>query len=73
MDGVKIPFLDTVKFLGVTLDKKINWKTLIDNKTAVCKKLMDMIKSNLRGMQASKCVQTQQNPTYNTGHKICTQ
>ena len=30
MDRVKIPFLDSVKYLGVTLDNKINWKTHID-------------------------------------------
>ena len=53
MDGMKIPFSETVKYLGVTLDSKISWKQQIENKTA-CKKLMVMLNSNLRGLQAPK-------------------
>ena len=48
MDGIKIPFLETVKYLKVTLDNKISWKPHIENKTVACKKLMVMPNSNLR-------------------------
>ena len=54
MDGIKIPFSETVKYLGVTLKSKISWKPHIENKTVACKKLMVMLNSNLRGMQAPK-------------------
>ena len=43
-----------MKYLRVTLDNKINWKTNIDNKTTACKKLMVLPNSSLRGMQAPK-------------------
>ena len=54
MDGVQLPFSDTVKYLGVTLDNKISWKPHIAAKTTACKKLMVMLNSNLRGMHAPK-------------------
>ena len=54
MDGQSIPFSETVKYLGVTLDNKLTWKTHIDEKTTACKKLMVMLNSNLRGMHAPK-------------------
>ena len=54
MDRIQIPFSDSVKYLGVTLDNKLTWKTQIENKTVACKKLMIMLNSNLRGMQAPK-------------------
>ena len=54
MDGIRIPFSETVKYLGVTLDNKISWKQHIENKITACKKLMVMLNSNLRGMQAPK-------------------
>ena len=54
MDGIKIPFSESVKYLGITLDSKVNWKQHIENKTTACKKLMVMLNSNLRGMQAPK-------------------
>ena len=54
MDGQNIPFSETVKYLGVTLDNKLTWKTHIDEKTTACKKLMVMLNSNLRGMHAPK-------------------
>ena len=54
MDGQEIPFSETVKYLGVTLDNKLTWKTHIEEKTTACKKLMVMINSNLRGMHAPK-------------------
>ena len=54
MDGQEIPFSETVKYLGVTLDNKLTWKTHVDEKTTTCKKLMVMVNSNLRGMHAPK-------------------
>ena len=54
MDGLNIPFSETVKYLGVTLDNKLTWKTHIEVKTTACKKLMVMLNSNLRGMHAPK-------------------
>ena len=26
MDGIEIPFSESVKYLGITLDNKVNWK-----------------------------------------------
>ena len=43
MDGQDIPFSETVKYLGVTLDNKLTWKTHVDEKTTACKKLMVML------------------------------
>ena len=54
MDGIKTPFSETVKYLGATLDSKICWKQHIENKTKAYKKLMVVLNSNLRGMQATK-------------------
>ena len=54
MDGQQIPFLDSVRYLGVTLDKKLTWKPHLEEKTTACKKLMDMLNSNLRGIHAPK-------------------
>ena len=54
MDGIKITFSETIKYLGVTLDNKISWKPQIENKTVACKKLMVLLNSNLRGMQVPK-------------------
>ena len=54
MDGQQIPFSDSVKYLGVTLDNKLTWKTHLEEKTTACKKLMVMPNSNLRGMHAPK-------------------
>ena len=54
MDGMHIPFSETVKYLGVTLDNKLSWKQHIETKMTAGKKLMVMLNSNLRGMHASK-------------------
>ena len=54
MDGQQIPFSDSVKYLGVTIDNKLTWKKHLDEKTTACKKLMVMLNSNLRGMHAPK-------------------
>ena len=54
MDGVQIPFSDSVKYLGVTLDNKLSWKPHIEAKTTACNKLMVMLNSNLIGMHAPK-------------------
>ena len=54
MDGMKIPFSETVKSLGVILNNKISLKPHIENKTVACNILMVMLYSNLRGMQAPK-------------------
>ena len=54
MDGVHLPFSDSVKYLGVTLGNKLSWKQDIEAKTTACKKLMVMLNSNLRGMHVSK-------------------
>ena len=54
MDGTNLPFSDSVKYLEVTLDNKLSWKTHIETKTTACKKLMIMLNSNLRGMYAPK-------------------
>ena len=54
MDGIDIPFSDTVKYLGVTIDNKLTWKPNIEAKSMACKKLMVLLNSNLRGMHAPK-------------------
>ena len=54
MNGQEIPFSDSVKYLGVTLDNKLTWKPHLEEKTTACKKLMVMLNSNLRGMHAPK-------------------
>ena len=54
MDGQQIPFSDSVKYLGVTVDNKLTWKPHLEEKTTACKKLMVMLNSNLRGMHAPK-------------------
>ena len=47
MDRQLIPFSDSVKYLGVTLDNKLTWKPHIEAKTTACKKLMVMLNSCL--------------------------
>ena len=50
----KIPFSETVKYLGVTLDNKLTWKPHLEDKTTASKKLIVMLNSNLRGMHTPK-------------------
>ena len=40
MDSIAIGFSETVKYLGLTLDRKLNWKAHIEDKMQTCKKLM---------------------------------
>ena len=54
MDDKYIPFTDTVKYLGVTLDTSLNWKHHIMDKVSTCKKLLITLNSKLIGMQAPK-------------------
>ena len=54
MDGINIPFTHSVKYLGVTLDYKLTWKPHLEEKIAACKKLMVIINSKLRELQAPK-------------------
>ena len=44
MDGQQIPFSDTVKYLGVTLDNKFTWKPHIDEKNNSMQKTNDHAK-----------------------------
>ena len=37
MDGIQIPFSYSVKYMGVTLDYKLTWKTHVENKTIAYK------------------------------------
>ena len=54
MDKVLILFSNTVKYLGITLDRKVSWKAHIDDKLQQCKKLMLLINAKLKGLQAPK-------------------
>ena len=49
MGGIEIPFLSETKYLGVTLDSKLNWKTHIKNKVEAAKKLIYLVNQAVRG------------------------
>ncbi|XP_044766795.1 uncharacterized protein LOC123322831 [Coccinella septempunctata] len=44
MNGNPIPSKDTVKFLGLTFDRKLNWKSHIEQLKNRCRRSLDIIK-----------------------------
>ena len=49
MDGVEIKEKDEVKYLGVTLDRKLTWKTHIENKIQSAKGMLVKLLTEVRG------------------------
>ena len=45
IDNAEIPFSDTVKYLGVVLDKKLTWAVHIDSKITKAKKLLNLVRT----------------------------
>ena len=54
MDTATLGFSNTVKYLGLTIDRKLTWRAHIEDKLQTCKKLMLFINAKLRGLQAPK-------------------
>ena len=49
MGGRIIPFSTETKYLGVTLDERLNWKVHINNKLSAAKKLVYLVNQAVRG------------------------
>ena len=48
VNGTPVPFSDTVKYLGVTLDSKLHWTSHIQEKIVKCKRLLMTLVSATR-------------------------
>ena len=48
IDGKPVEYSDSVKYLGVTLDRRLNWNTHISLKTEKCKKHLNILKALIR-------------------------
>ena len=49
MEGKRVALSDTVKYLGVTLDRRLHWADHINDKLAKCRQLMMKIFAEVRG------------------------
>ena len=49
MNGIEVEYSSSVKYLGVTLDRRLDWKEHILNKISAAKKLMFTINQAVRG------------------------
>jgi len=49
MEGKRVTLSDTVKYLGVTLDRRLHWTDHINDKLAKCRQLMMKIFAEVRG------------------------
>ena len=47
IDGNKIEYVDTVKCLGITLDKRLNWNAHLDEKIKQAKTYLHLMKSSI--------------------------
>jgi ribonuclease HI len=47
VDGRPVPLSSTAKYLGLTVDKELNWKKHVDNKICSAKRLIFMLKSTV--------------------------
>lgn len=54
MDGMVLSRSDTTTYLGVTLDKKLFWREHINNRIAMCKRLMLKLNACVRGIWGPK-------------------
>ena len=49
MGGMEIPYSSETKYLGVTLDSRLNWRAHIGGKLAAARKLMYLVNQAVRG------------------------